>query len=869
MCHQDRRPGPPPPPPVPGAGFAVEVVLDGLAAPTNVEFAPDGRVFVAEKRGTIQTFDDVDDATPTLTADFSSQVHDFWDFGFLGLEIDPQYPARPYLYALYAHDIHGLWDDSCLYITGSAVAGCRVDGRLVRLELDANGQMVGSEHVLIEDRFCGQFDHSIGDLEFLADGSLIVSAGDGADATSIDIGQHFVGSNSIPRTRAVTPRDRSASRCSPPPPRVEPFDHRMCSRGATRRASTARSCGSTRTPAPPRPATHSPRTPYPTTTPSSPTGCATRSASPCAPAPMRCWLGDVGWATWEELNRIPDPTDAVVENFGWPCFEGVDHQSHYENIGLNLCQGLYGGSIPSSITPPYFSYLHGQAPDASRCGNGTGSSISGLAFNDGEAYPDRFDDALFFADYSRRCVWAMRRGGDGLPSPSSIETVASDTAAVELEVGPGGTIYMVDLFEGVIRRLVFLDGDSPPVAAIAMDVDNGPLPLEVAFDGSDSYDPDGGGVAYHWDLDGDGEFDDSTAVRPEFTYPTAGDVHVGLEVVDGNGDRASTTATVHAGNSRPVVTIVEPSGLWSVGGSIDYLAEAIDAEDGELDGEAFDWTITLLHCSETVPDDCHPHPVEVVDGDDEGTILGPNHEYPAHLVFHVRAVDSDGLSAEAELRLDPAFVDVSFVSTPSGIPVSVGEVTPRHAVHAASDRRQLGDGECPGRGRHRGDSVRLRVVVRRRAASAPAHDRPPGHIRSDILAWVSALSAALWGLAAASSLLLGAVITFRFDVPTRVIGLIMGFGAGTLLSAIAYELIPDVPTSDDMLSIGLSLMAGALVYVVVDWSLDQRGGAARSHVAGPGEGAGLAGAGAFDRVGHVARRDPGITRPRDGLGARR
>ncbi|HKY15655.1 MAG TPA: hypothetical protein VJM33_12085 [Microthrixaceae bacterium] len=107
---------------------------------------------------------------------------------------------------------------------------------------------------------------------------------------------------------------------------------------------------------------------------------------------------------------------------------------------------------------------------------------------------------------------------------------------------------------------------------------------------------------------------------------------------------------------------------------------------------------------------------------------------------------------------------------------------------------------------------------------------------------MSALSAGLWGLAAASSLLLGAAIAYWLEVPARVTGLIMGFGAGTLLSAIAYELIPDVPSRDDMLSIGLSLMAGALVYVVADWLIDKRGGAARSHVSGPGAGAGLAGA---------------------------
>ena len=36
------------------SGFADRVVLSGLTQPTNVEFSPDGRVFVAEKSGLIK-----------------------------------------------------------------------------------------------------------------------------------------------------------------------------------------------------------------------------------------------------------------------------------------------------------------------------------------------------------------------------------------------------------------------------------------------------------------------------------------------------------------------------------------------------------------------------------------------------------------------------------------------------------------------------------------------------------------------------------------------------------------------------------------------------------------------------------------------
>ena len=51
------------------------------------------------------------------------------------------------------------------------------------------------------------------------------------------------------------------------------------------------------------------------------------------------------------------------------------------------------------------------------------------------------------------------------------------------------------------------------------------------------------------------------------------------------------------------------------------------------------------------------------------------------------------------------------------------------------------------------------------------------------------VSAFIWGLLATSSLILGGIIAIRFTLSNRTIGIIMGFGAGTLISAISYELV--------------------------------------------------------------------------------
>ncbi len=80
------------------------------------------------------------------------------------------------------------------------------------------------------------------------------------------------------------------------------------------------------------------------------------------------------------------------------------------------------------------------------------------------------------------------------------------------------------------------------------------------------------------------------------------------------------------------------------------------------------------------------------------------------------------------------------------------------------------------------------------------------------------LNAALVGGLAASSLLVGYALAGR-GLSRRALGMIMGFGAGALLSAIAYELIP----ASDLggAGIGLAVSLGALTFFVGDWLVDR------------------------------------------------
>lgn len=98
-----------------------------------------------------------------------------------------------------------------------------------------------------------------------------------------------------------------------------------------------------------------------------------------------------------------------------------------------------------------------------------------------------------------------------------------------------------------------------------------------------------------------------------------------------------------------------------------------------------------------------------------------------------------------------------------------------------------------------------------------------------------ALGALLLGAAGASSLLLGAVLALRTQPSRRTVGLVLAFGAGTLISSVAYELVPT--ETEQPVGVGLAIGIGALVFYLGDRYIEGMGGAHRKAL-DPAEGSG-------------------------------
>jgi glucose/arabinose dehydrogenase len=446
------------------SGFQDTVAFSGLTNPTTFNFAPDGRVFVGEKSGLIKVFDGPGDNSATTVADLRTDTDNFWDRGLLGMTLDPQFPTRPYLYVLYTRDAlpggnspkwgsAGVDSDPCPTPPGATTDGCVATGRLARLTISGNTSTAQTN--LITD-WCQQYpSHSVGDLAFGQDGQLYVSGGEGASFTFADWGQA-----GNPVNPCGDPPGAPGSALSPP-----------TAEGGSLRSQDARStldptgldgsilrvdpdtgAGSTGNPFAASADANQRRI----------VGFGMRNPFRFAfrPGTNEVWAGDVGQDNWEEIDRLVTPADSTADNFGWPCYEGVSRQASWDGANLNLCETLYSSG---GVVAPYYTYNHGShVVNGESCSTGS-SSLSGMAFSQAGSYPTAYNGALFFSDYSRKCIWAMFPGSNGLPDPSNIQNFDSGAAGpVKIAVGPQGELYYADLDGGTIHRIVASGSPPPP-----------------------------------------------------------------------------------------------------------------------------------------------------------------------------------------------------------------------------------------------------------------------------------------------------------------------------------------------------------------------------------------------------------------------
>jgi ZIP family zinc transporter len=80
-----------------------------------------------------------------------------------------------------------------------------------------------------------------------------------------------------------------------------------------------------------------------------------------------------------------------------------------------------------------------------------------------------------------------------------------------------------------------------------------------------------------------------------------------------------------------------------------------------------------------------------------------------------------------------------------------------------------------------------------------------------------------WGALAASSLIIGALLSIAREWPPRLVGLVLAFGAGALISAVSFELAEEGVEIGGAGPVAIGFALGAVTYFVLDGLVERRG----------------------------------------------
>ena len=559
-----------------------------------------------------------------------------------------------------------------------------------------------SEEVLVTDWFQQFPSHSTGALAFGADGALYATGGDGASFNYVDSGQTAstppANDPAEPGGRAPQPghpherRSGHARReCHPDRSRHragaagQPALHRSGrERQAHRRARPAQSVP------PHRPARHE------------------RSVD------RRRGLEHVGGDQPRPRRQRRGRRQLRLALLT----KAPDTQSGYQPFGI--CQQLPA----NAVTPPYYTYNHSaQVVTGEACPTGS-SSIAGPRLLSGvrrDRTPTPTRSALFFADYSRNCIWAMRAGADGLPNPADRVTIKSGGGGpVNLVSGPGGDIF----YPGLQRRPAAPDHvherQSPADRGRFRRTRRRARRLSRSIS-----------TAANRAIPRDRR----SRTRGTWTATARSTTrrrrtrHSRTAAEDWSPSACASPTVRGSPTWRPSSISVEQHGAdrddrdaplrRSPGGSAPRSRSAAAPairQEGSLPASALTWSVIMHHC----PSNCHTHDIQQFVGVASGSFPAPDHEYPSHLELRL---DGDRRRRSAEHRERPpesaaghADVPVQSAGPGAGRQRDVGgDAVHAHGHHRLEQLRQRAgaadDSGRPRTGSRRGPTAALRCTT--------------------------------------------------------------------------------------------------------------------------------------------------------------
>jgi glucose/arabinose dehydrogenase len=456
------------------AGFEAIAIPASLEVPTGFAFAPDATIFVIELAGVVRVHDGASQqAAPFI--DLTAEVNRNGDRGLLGIALHPGFvpDGGPASWVYLQYTVSPIPGRDLAYNEDNRYSFSRLTR--YRATTKGTGEIVadlGSRQVLlghklpngvVPDGITSCHDsHASGAMAFARDGSLLLANGDGAHYDFRDTG----GADPACFASFVHPVTGQRG------------PMKVYENSGAFRAQDLRSLSGKLLRIDPETGRGYPSNPWFDGDPSSNASRVwalglrnpyrfalkpgTGAQDPALGRPNTIYLGDVGWNVWEETDVARGG-----ENFGWPCFEGMDAQPNYQDFerGADPLQRPDCDVIPAPLhAPPLLAWHHLNAGDLAPPGfyfdedgnpleGFAGSTSTGGAFYANGGYPPEYRGRYFFGDYA--ASWIKTIETDANDQLVAVRDFAFDAdGPVDFERHPlTGDIYYVAIYTGTLYRI--------------------------------------------------------------------------------------------------------------------------------------------------------------------------------------------------------------------------------------------------------------------------------------------------------------------------------------------------------------------------------------------------------------------------------
>jgi cytochrome c len=558
--------------------FERNILVSNLNEPTELATMPNGKVIFVERKGLVKVYSP---ATGTTKVVAQMPVYTKFEYGLMGVGIDPNFTKNNWVYLFYSPD------DS---------REVTKDQFLSRFEYDNVNDtlLMATEKVVL--RFPAkriECCHTGGSIEFDKDGNLFLSSGDDTNPFASDgyapmdfqkdrDGWDAMRSSSNTNDlRGKILRIKPTDEGSYTIPKGNLFPEGM---DKTRPEIYVMGC----------------RNPY-------------RIAVDQRTSYL--YWGDVGPdAAKANPNRGPD---GIVEfnqarkagYFGWPLFTGDNKAYNRYDFETKTSGAKHDPKAPKNespnntglidlppTTPAWVWYGYGESKEFPWVATGGANPMGGPVYysedyKGTDKLPKYYDGKFFAYEWMRDWIYTVSMDKEG--KYTGAERFMPNTKfyhPMDMAFAHDGSLFVLDYGmnwfaqneEATLSRISFNAGNRKPLVKMSANKKIGAAPLTVEFSSAGTLDYDKDALSYSWNF-GDGT-PLSILPNPKKKFKKAGEYTVTLTVMDDKGNKKTESTLIKVGNAEPEVDIalMGNKSFFFEDAKINYAVNVKDKEDGKL-----------------------------------------------------------------------------------------------------------------------------------------------------------------------------------------------------------------------------------------------------------------------------------------------